>query len=550
LLISTLIAFGFAIVLSFSDLQDSNTLRLSDPFQLQPEFVFAQTSEGPVLRYSDDAGNPVFNQPGFTAEVVAEGLSLPTTMAFLSQNDILVLEKDKGTVMRVIDGEVQPQPLLDVNVATEVERCMCGIAISQNNETGNTYVFLYYTEAQGEDGGAPIGNRLYRYELENGQPGGSIGANNIDSGPEASASSPSSAQLVNPTLLLDLPAVPGPRHNGGAITIGPDNNLYIPIGDTDKVTGGTTQTQNNDELPADGAGGILRVTQDGEPVLDPSTGSYILGEDYPFNLYYAYGIRNSFGIGFDPVTGNLWDSENGPGYGDEINLVYPGFNSGWNQIQGVWQRGDGDPREGQSTIASVQPEGLVDFDGNGQYQTPKLTFLYTIGPTALKFLDSTKYGSGYQNDLFLGDVHAGNLYHFSLNEDRTELLLPQPLIDRIADTDTESNSEAIVFATGFAGISDIEVSPYDGYMYVVSLGQGKIFKILPTAELDMSASGDSVPTFTFTSPETPLPPAEDETVEDVDEDNVDQIPEDESEDEDEDEDEDEEGSGSGNDDGN
>ncbi len=550
LLISTIIAFGFAIVLSFSALQDSNTLRVSDPFQLHPEFVFAQTSEGPVLRYSDDAGNPVFNQPGFTAEVVAEGLSLPTTMAFLSQNDILVLEKDKGTVMRVIDGEVQPQPLLDVNVATEVERCMCGIAISQNNETGNTYVFLYYTEAQDEDGGAPIGNRLYRYELENGQPGGSIGADNIDSGPEASASSPSSAQLVNPTLLLDLPAVPGPRHNGGAITIGPDNNLYIPIGDTDKVTGGTTQTQNNDELPADGAGGILRVTQDGEPVLDPSTGSYILGEDYPFNLYYAYGIRNSFGIGFDPVTGNLWDSENGPGYGDEINLVYPGFNSGWNQIQGVWQRGDGDPREGQSTIASVQPEGLVDFDGNGQYQTPKLTFLYTIGPTALKFLDSTKYGAGYQNDLFLGDVHAGNLYHFSLNEDRTELLLPQPLIDRIADTDTESNSEAIVFATGFAGISDIEVSPYDGYMYVVSLGQGKIFKILPTAELDMSASGDSVPTFTFTSPETPLPPAEDETVEDVDEDNVDQIPEEESEDEDEDEDEDEEGSGSGNDDGN
>jgi hypothetical protein len=128
-------------------------------------------------------------------------------------------------------------------------------------------------------------------------------------------------------------------------------------------------------------------------------------------------------------------------------------------------------------------------------------------------------------------------------------LLPQPLIDRIADTDTESNSEAIVFATGFAGISDIEVSPYDGYMYVVSLGQGKIFKILPTSELDMSASGDSVPTFSFTSPETPLPPAEDETVEDVDEDNVDQIAEDESEDEEE-EDEDEEGSGSGNDDGN
>jgi glucose/arabinose dehydrogenase len=531
LLILTIVAFCFAIALSLSNFQGTSIISASHSLSLQPALVFAQGSDdGPVLRYSDDAGNPVFNRPGFTSEVVAEGLSLPTSMAFLSQNDILVLEKDKGTVMRVIDGEVQPQPLLDVNVATEVERCMCGIAISQNNETGRTYVFLYYTEAQGADGGNPLGNRLYRYELENGQSADTTGVASVNSGSEAPSSSTSSAKLVNPKLLLDLPAVPGPRHNGGAITIGPDNNVYIPIGDTDKVTGGTTQTQNNDELPADGSGGILRVTQEGKPVVDPSTGSFILGDDYPLNLYYAYGIRNSFGIGFDPVTGNLWDSENGPGYGDEINLVYPGFNSGWNQIQGVWQRGEGDPREGQSTIASVQPEGLVDFDGKGQYHPPKLAFLYTIGPTAIKFLDSTKYGAGYQNDLFLGDIHAGHIYHFSLNEDRTELLVPEPLIDGVADTDGETASEGLVFATGFAGISDMEVSPYDGYMYVVSLGQGKIFKILPTADLDMSAAGDSIPGLSLSSPEATPPPVEQEPVEDSNEDNDEQVSEDEPDD--------------------
>ena len=89
-------------------------------------FVFAQSNGEPEfpLRYSDEIGNPVFDLPGFTSEVVAEGLVLPTTMAFLSQNDILVFEKDTGTVMRIINGEVQPQPLLDVNVATEVERCI------------------------------------------------------------------------------------------------------------------------------------------------------------------------------------------------------------------------------------------------------------------------------------------------------------------------------------------------------------------------------------------------------------------------------------------
>ena len=485
---------------------------------LHSTLVFAQSTDEPVLRFSDAIGNPVFNLPGFTAEVVAEGLTLPTTMAFISQNDILVLEKDKGTVIRVIDGELQPEPLLDVNVATEVERCMCGIAISQDNETGKTEVFLYYTEAEGQDGGTPIANRLYKYELvSDGSDGGGI--NN------STNSTSMSVRLTNPQLLLDLPALPGPRHNGGAITIGPDNNIYIPIGDTDKMED-ETEAQNEPDFPADGTSGILRVTQNGEPVVDSATGEYILGNSYPLNLYYAYGIRNSFGIDFDPVTGNLWDSENGPGHSDEINLVKPGFNSGWNQVMGIWLRGGGDPREGESTLASELPEGLVTFGGSGQFHSPQLTWLYTIGPTAIKFLDSDKYGANYENDLFVGDIHAGNMYHFKLNQDRTELALTEPLNDKIADTEEETASDTVLFATGFAGISDIEISPYDGYMYVVSLGQGKIFRILPTGEGDTSAS--AAPPTTSTIP--PIINGEDEgdtegqdisEEDDGDEDNVD-----------------------------
>jgi glucose/arabinose dehydrogenase len=115
--------------------------------------------------------------------------------------------------------------------------------------------------------------------------------------------------------------------------IGTDNNLYIPVGDVDgshKEPEFETETQNYpDGAEPDGRSGILRITLDGEPV--PS-GSSIIGDEIPLNLYYAYGIRNSFGIDFDPMTGNLWDTENGPGYGDEINLVEPGFNSGWVQV--------------------------------------------------------------------------------------------------------------------------------------------------------------------------------------------------------------------------
>ena len=73
------------------------------------------------------------------------------------------------------------------------------------------------------------------------------------------------------------------------------------------------------------------MTVDGKAV-----GEGLLGHYKPLNMYYGYGIRNSFGIAFDPLTGNLWDTENGPGFGDEINLVIPGFNSGWLKVQGFW----------------------------------------------------------------------------------------------------------------------------------------------------------------------------------------------------------------------
>src|SRR5215208_20333 len=423
----------------------------------------ASASYEPVLSYSTDDGIPsIIGDPALKVEEVVRGLDLPTTMAFLGDNDILVLEKDKGTVQRIIDGKMLPEPLLDVNVATSVERCMCGIAVSQSSSSGGsssstglttttTYVFLYYTEAELTDsedvieGKAPLGNRLYRYELVNNK-------------------------LINPVLLLDLPAVPGPRHNGGAIMIGPDNNLYVPIGDVDgtgKGEASETKAQNYvDGVEPDGRSGILRITQDGQPV----GGIGILGNTHPLNLYYAYGIRNSFGFDFDPVTGNIWDTENGPGNSDEINLVEPGFNSGWQEVQGMASNTD----DGFNGF-NLQ-EDIVDFEGKGKYSNPELVWMDTEGPTALTFLNSDKLGMQYVNDMFVGDVHNGWIYHFDLNEDRTDLILEGQLADKIANTPEEM--QETIFGEGFGGITDLEVGP-DGYLYVVSIGQGAIYRIVP-----------------------------------------------------------------------
>jgi aldose sugar dehydrogenase len=86
----------------------------------------------------------------------------------------------------------------------------------------------------------------------------------------------------------------------------------------------------------------------------------------------------------------------------------------------------------------------------------------------------------YQNGLFVADVR-GLIYHFNLNDNRSELLLEGPLADRMADSGEDPALENVTFARDFGGITDLEVGPYDGYLYVVSIGQGKIFRVLPSS---------------------------------------------------------------------
>jgi aldose sugar dehydrogenase len=411
-------------------------------------FTVFGSAEPRIERTSD---SPEILDPNLKVEEIVEGLELPTSMAFLGPDDILVLEKDKGTVRRIVDGQLLPEAVLDVNVANQNERGMLGIAVkntsqdSQSEEGTDTKIAVYLTFTESEEdgndvcsssirceeGNEPLGNRLYRYEFENDK-------------------------LVNPQLLLDLPATPGPAHNGGVVVVGPDDNLYVNIGDVR----GSAQNPAEAQREYDGRSGILRVTQDGQPV-----GEGILGDEHPLNFYYAYGIRNSFGMDFDPLTGNLWDTENGPDHGDELNLALAGFNSGWKVIQGFIENGNGD-------------EGIVleDFDGKGEYMDPQFVWGESVGPTALKFLNSDKLGEQYQNDMFVGDVHRGNIYHFELDENRTGLVLHGNLEDKTADEDSEA--EQVIFGRNFSGITDIEVGP-DGYLYVVSIGLGKILRLAP-----------------------------------------------------------------------
>jgi aldose sugar dehydrogenase len=401
--------------------------------------------------------SPFVTDPNLKVEVLYQGLENATSMAFLGQDDILVLEKDNGTVRRIVNGTLLSKPLLDVPVASKGERGMLGIAVARHEADHRIYVFLYYTEsATGRDGDdittkkEPLGNRLYRYEYIDGK-------------------------LINPKLLLNLPTIPGPSHNGGVLKIGPDNkSVYLVIGNLNYVQNQSfiTKAQNNKNgPPPDGRGGILRITFDGSVVDNKG----ILGDEDPLNKYYAYGIRNSFGMDFDPITGKLWDTENGPKFGDEINLVEPGFNSGWNKVVGIWKALPKD-YQARGDLASEKPDNLVDFDGRGKYSSPEFTWNNSVAPTALKFLSTNKLGKQYENDMLVADVNNYRIYHFELNQNRTALLLQAPLIDKVADSDEELNN--VIFARGFGLITDLEIGP-DGYLYFVAFDEGKIYRIVP-----------------------------------------------------------------------
>jgi glucose/arabinose dehydrogenase len=401
--------------------------------------VFAQNDSKSITQNS----GPFVKDKSLDIELVATGIVFPASMSFLDYDDILVTEKNTGMVKRILNGIILKKPVLNVDINNYWEGGLLGIAIDKNAGHGNpVYVYLYYSTPVREQRGADYknknnqtleeGNLLYRYEYNDGK-------------------------LVNPELLLKIPYPQNfsSIHNGGVILIGPDKNIYLVVGDLGHPV---TRAQNvHSKLSTNGTSAIYRLTKDGSAAKGNPFGDDMV-------KYYAYGMRNSFGMDFDPVTGKLWDTENGPWYADEINLVEPGFNSGWKNVQGLSYLYD------LYSKKQFEPNSLVNIDGKGEYSEPEFVYNETFGVTAIKFLDSNKLGKNYENDVFVGDFDNGNIYHFDLNRSRTALSLDDKLADKIANNREELKD--VIFAQGFGAIVDMEVGP-DGYLYVLSLYEAK-----------------------------------------------------------------------------
>jgi len=467
------------------------------------------------------AGGPIILHPNLEVRPVATGLVTPTSIAFLGADDILVLEKNTGRVQRVVDGTVQGA-VLDLAVNFASERGLLGIALHPDFPT-NPGVYLYWTESTtGADtdvlADTPLlGNRVDRF-VWNGSTLTfdrnliTIRAIQVDGAPV-------------PPDQGDEGQIPRGNHDAGVIAFGPDDKLYVLVGDVGRrgqlqnLPSGPTLTGLGPTVPDDQFGGpepddahftgvILRLNDDGTtPADNPlfQAGAAIGGEvGANVQNIFAYGIRNSFGMAFDPRSGNLWSEENGEDAFDELNLVEPGMNGGWIQIMGPVGRiaqykaiettslhHDDFPnlqqfRWGPERIADTPEEALSRLFvlPGSHYSDPEFSWKHVLAPAAIGFVSGRALGPQFFGDLFVGfsvpEPLGGPLFHFNLTGNRMKIAVDDPrLEDRVADNPTFhdlTESETLLIGRDFGIVTDIETGP-NGNLFVVSLSNGAIYEV-------------------------------------------------------------------------
>jgi glucose/arabinose dehydrogenase len=295
----------------------------------------------------------------------------PAAFAFTPNGrELFYVERYTGEIHRVklrtgrdtVWGEVGP-------VDGDGERGALGLALDPKWNKGkkpkqrkkNRWVYIFYTHE------TPLENRIVRLRDRRRGPG------------------------VKEVRLLTIGIDAGSNHNAGPMQFGPDNKLYV-------VTGDQAEPERAQDVN-DPAGKVLRLNRNGSrPANNPIPGS----------LAFSYGHRNSFGLGFDAVTGILWQTENGPSCDDEVNLILPGGNYGW---------GSG------STCPDTSTEGPSPIQPEFQYTPP-------IVPTGIAVCRTCGLGPDVEGDVLVAFYGDGTeIRHYQLDAEGDDITDEDLLLD-------------------------------------------------------------------------------------------------------------------------
>lgn len=330
--------------------------------------------------------------PGIvTLEPVYRDVLAPVSLAFAPDGRLFYSELTTGRI-RVItaEGQLLEEPFHQFDVISQGDQGLFGLALDPEFSS-NGYLYAYYTHQDPDT--AVVSNRIARVTDSNG------------------------AGIDPQIIRANLPV--GSIHNGGILAIGLDRTLYATVGENNIPDQAQDLTSE--------AGKVLRLNLDGSTPAD---------NPFPGSAVYAYGLRNPFGLTIHGETGDVWLTDNGPEYGDEVNRIVAGGNYGWPAVSGA--------------------------AGNPAYLDPLVSIAHPIAPTAiLDVRANSRYSQEYDGNLLFTDFNTGQIYL---------VVLGGP-----ARRDLDSFS---VLHTGGQGpLFDLKQSP-DGWIY--ASGPDTIYRLVVT----------------------------------------------------------------------
>jgi aldose sugar dehydrogenase len=391
-------------------------------FAATPAAVAQQPADPPAPRVLDVVGGQI------RVVTVATGLYHPWSVAFLPDGGILVTERD-GRLRLIRDGKLLPEPVwTSPTPRGETSDALHFVALHPKFAE-NGLVYVSYPK------NGPRGNTLAvaRGHLK----GDTLGE-------------------VQEIFVADAWETSG--NIAGRIMFGPDQTLYVTVGDRDRLC--CTGTEDNSlrmkaQALDNHVGKTLRLNDDGSiPADNPFVGRAGAKPEI-----FTYGHRNGYGLAFNPQTQELWQAEIGPMGGDEVNILIPGHNYGWPLVS--------TGRNYTGTLVSDQPWARPGMDN------PRIHWVPSISPSSIMFYTGDKFPK-WKNSLFVGALTTRQLQRISFGqpsqaERREPLLLPLNV-----------------------RIRDVQQSP-DGYIYVATEGasgrtaaDGMVLRIEPVAPNDKS----------------------------------------------------------------
>lgn len=324
----------------------------------------------------------VITKTPYREQVVTQGLNQPWGLAFLPDGKILITEKP-GT-MRIVDmhtGRIEREVVGVPKVEYGGDAGLLDVVLDPHF-AANRMIYFTYIEPRGQENGLSVAKA--KLAADDGS-------------------------LINVTTILRVePSLPQNAHYGSRLLFDKNGYLFVSTGERFFYP-----TRGEAQSLFSLLGKILRITTDGKPAPgNPFDKDQDL-EDHPRAEIWSYGQRNPQGLAFNPVTGDLWESEHGPQGGDEINLIQPGKNYGWpviaygtnydgTKIDGTLTMQDGMDQTGAVPQRELNAGSLTEMKGMEQ---PRYYWDPTIAPSGITFYDG-KLIPEWKNNLFVAG-HAG-----------------------------------------------------------------------------------------------------------------------------------------------